>query len=66
MRYRVMARYSYQLRHHQEGPEYETREEAEQQASYWDGVGGCIAHVEPVPAPRQHHRSSKPTEGPHP
>ena len=59
MKYRVMARMFADQRHHQEGPDYDTRAEAEEQAQYWDGIGGSIAHVEQVPAPRQHHREGR-------
>ena len=59
-RYRVMARLLHQRRHQQQGPEYETRAEAEEQAGYWDGVGGSVAHVELVPPtrPTGHHRGA--------
>ena len=55
MKYRVMARMLHERKHHQQGPDYETKAEAEQQARYWDGVGGSIAHVEKVPPARPNH-----------
>ncbi len=58
MKYRLMARMFHEFRHHQQGPDYETREEAEKQVKHWDGVGRAIAHVEPVPAHRRHHREA--------
>lgn len=59
MKYRVMARMYHDKRHHQEGPEYETRADAQEQAKYWDGIVGSIAHVEEVPLPRRnHHREA--------
>ena len=59
MKYRVMARMISEKKHHQEGPDYDTREEAEEQAGYWDGVGGSIAHVEKVPPNRPSHREAE-------
>ena len=53
--YRVMARMLFERIHHQEGPDYDTRAEAEKEASHWDGQGGAIAHVEEVP---QHKRKA--------
>ncbi len=60
-RYRVMARMVFELKHHQEGPDYETRADAEDAAREWDGQGGAIAHVEPVPIERRHHREGEAT-----